>query len=252
MRYALSSLFLLSMNTTPSYAKDEIALISTNQLRYDYFDLATEAVEKGSKIIALPEWGFVSQQEDLNDELLQQWKQFAIANSVDLIMGARTSGKNTLLAISPKGVVQKYYRRDGNGSPIPSDENFLKPLTINTAYGKVGLMICDESRSDKFLTEMYTLNPDIDFIVSINNSGAFSDEEFLLDLAQRLGYKTDVYMVDTFGKFSWSGGSQTYAYIKTTEEILVNKFGNPSTIFGRENLKKSGEADYYISYFDRP
>lgn len=242
------SLALSSLTLTMQARADRVALISTDTARYDYFDLAKEALDYGAKFIVFPEWGFVQNQADINPVLLDDWQSFAKTYGVYVALNTRFSGRNTLFVWGATGKRYQVVRRDGNASPLPTSPSELSPLVLDTPFGRAGFLICDEARSDKFVNEMRAVSPAIDFIITPNSSAEFASAQTILERAERFDYWVDLFLVDTIGKFTFSGGNRTHVYRAESNSLEIHRYLEPFDFGSWENLQSTEEGiKYYIS-----
>lgn len=234
-------------------AANEIALISTDTAGFSFFDVAQEAAEYGAKIIVFPEWGYYPDQVDINSQTIQKWQSFAREHAVYIFLDTRYQSKNTVFSFGPEGSMKTGIRRDGNNSPLPQNSQEASPLIVETEFGNIAVLICDEVRSKVFVDEIKNSIPPANFIVSPNLSGDFSNIDTVKSRAVSMDYEMDVFIADTIGKFSFNGGNHTHAYRFKTNEIELNRFGTPSEFASWENFSKlNPEGNYFISYHDLP
>lgn len=230
-------------------AAGKIALISMERLAYDYFDLAEEAISEGANILLFPEWGFVGAQTNLEEALLARWRAFAARNGVYIALDARYRGRNTLFVWAPTGEQRFAVRRDGNGSPVPTDPTLQEPLVLDTEWGRLGFLICDEARITRFLDEIQGY--DIDALLVPNNTYTRTWEQSLQERTQSYGYRVDVYHADVLrsnGLFA-SAGKLNFLFDSQTQSIVYRPFGQPQDFNGWAEFPQTADGQrYVISY----
>jgi hypothetical protein len=234
--------FLFAANAAHAAAK--LALVSTNRESYEALDVATEAIDSGASVLVFPEWGF-HPQDNTSEALLEKWRQLADTRDVYIVLGVRFQGRNTAMVFKPTGGRQWAFRRDGYNSPVPTEEEFKKPLVFDTEFGKAGILIYDESRSKKYLDEIQAHN--IQFLLVPNYLGMRITEEELKSRYDRNPSPYDTYHVDILAQL----GNQSHVYRSKTGSFEINAFGTARPIGSSSENKTDARGNLYsISYHD--
>jgi hypothetical protein len=225
-------------------ALPKIALVSVQREAFEALDIGQEAIDAGAQVLLFPEWGFYPQ-PDVADLVLNKWKMLADTHDVYIAMGARYQERNALFVFTPDGQRLISFRRDGHNSAPPTGPFDNKPLVVDSAFGRLGFLICDESRSKKFLDEIRGYS--IDYLLVPNWVGAFAQKEDIQQRSQELGYWTDVYSTDIAGEY----GNRTHVFRHADSTVEFNAFGAaaPFSAPGATKIHPSG-LRYVISYHD--
>jgi predicted amidohydrolase len=241
------ALVFLGLFSSPAFAAEtSVALISTNREPYAAFDVAKEAIAGGAQILLFPEWGF-QPQEDTRADLLESWKALAKENNVQIVLGARTGGRNTAIVFQGDGSKLFAFRRDGYNSPPPNEEMYKRPLVFDTPAGKAALLICDESRNLRYLDEVKTFNPK--FLLVPNSIGMTVSEDELKTRYTKFSIGVPVFNSDILG----SNGNQAHAFtpgpLVTDFLFDVNSFGATRPLGSSADFKLDAAGNKYsISY----
>jgi hypothetical protein len=235
-------LYLLFISHSSAFASSRIALVSVENVAFDALDIGTEAISKGAKVLLFPEWGFYPQ-PNVSEATLNKWKTLADESNVYIAMGARYLDRNALFVFTPEGERHLAFRRDGHNSAPPTEPMYKKPLVIDTEYGRLGFLICDESRSRKYLDEIREFH--IDAILSPNWIGTpvFLSEVLMVSA----NYWTDVYTTDVAGE----KGNRTHVFRHSEGKVEFNSFG-VDTEFSSPTAVKIHPSGlrYVISYHE--
>ena len=163
------------------------------------------------------------------------------------MLGVRYTGRNTILVFQADGNVVYAVRRDGINSPAPTLGSEQKPLVLKTPYGKFGVLVCDESRANRYLAEV--AGEDLDALLVPNYIGAAIDDESLIKRYSNFTPTFTRYNADRLSQF---GGSETHLFRKNGE-LEFNSFGKETGIGRRPDIKVDAAGlSYSISLHDLP
>jgi Carbon-nitrogen hydrolase len=200
----------------------KIALVSVSGIGYDRIEEAAKAVDQEkANIVVFPELGFLPFEDDITASTMSNWKAFASQKNVVVAIGVRHQQRNTLMVFTPDGAVHTACRRDGHNTPLPMTPEDKKPLVLDTDFGRIGFLICDESRTKHYLDELRSYK--VDLIVSPNKVGSFTEQVLLQDRDKSL-YWCDTFHADVLGS---TGRGWTHAYAAATQQVALNAFGQP-------------------------
>ena len=248
MRLPFFFLILISSLGASSLKAESVALISTDSLGYEYFAVADEALTYDPSIIVFPEWGFIALQEDVSSDILVKWQNYAVTHKVAIVLNTRESGKNATFVFTKDGDRFLSYRRDGNGSPVPTVQ---ESLVVNIEGRNVGVLVCDEARNRRYLDQLFIEYPETDLIVSPNKSGDFSGADSVLNRAIDLDYPVDIFTADTIGKFTFNGGNHTHVYRYDIQSLEVKRYLQDFPFASWDELKSTSYgAKYSIGIYE--
>lgn len=223
----------------------EAALVSTSAEPIDSFDIALEAIDHGAKYILFPEWVFLPEATPILNDSIEKWGALAKEKNVYLILGARYNGRNSVFVFSPEGTQKVLVRRDGYNSPKPTLQSELEPFTLTTTDGKIGILICDESRTRKYFDEMKLQNIDYLFVPNYVGSPVYSgtlDKRYTSFDAEFDRFSTDKLP-------GLNGGTETHVVCGKTKTYELNSFGK-ELLVGEAQESETGlnNIKYSISY----
>jgi hypothetical protein len=124
---------------------------------------------------------------------------------------------------------------------------YLRPLVFSTVYGKAGLLVCDESRNQKYVDELKSYSPE--FVIVPNSIGLAVTEDELKTRYGKFNFGVSAFNVDILA----AGGNQTHTYNAASNSFEVNAFGTARPFGSSAEFKTDLAGNKYsISYHEFP